>query len=98
MNTRQESRKRLQNRINRILGQVQGISRMVEEDRYCVDILTQIAAVRSALDSVGRELLTDHIESCVVGHGSESEHHCAKKMTQEELIDEVRTSLERFLK
>jgi CsoR family transcriptional regulator, copper-sensing transcriptional repressor len=98
MNTRQESRKRLQNRINRILGQVQGISRMVEEDRYCVDILTQIAAVRSALDSVGRELLTDHIESCVVGHGTESEHHCAKKMTQEELIDEVRTSLERFLK
>jgi CsoR family transcriptional regulator, copper-sensing transcriptional repressor len=98
MNTRQESRKRLQNRINRILGQVQGISRMVEEDRYCVDILPQIAAVRSALDSVGRELLTDHIESCVVGHGTESEHHCAKKMTQEELIDEVRTSLERFLK
>jgi CsoR family transcriptional regulator, copper-sensing transcriptional repressor len=98
MNSRQESRKKLQHRISRIQGQVQGIARMVEEDRYCLDILTQIAAVRSALDSVGRELLTDHIESCVVGHGTESEHACAKKMTQEELLAEVRTSLERFLK
>ena len=71
---------------------------MVDEDRYCVDILTQIAAIRSALDTVGVELLTNHIESCVVGHGTESEHECAQKMTKEELIDEVRTSLERFLK
>jgi len=71
---------------------------MVEEDRYCVDILTQIAAVRSALDQLGVELLTNHIESCVVGHGTESEHACAKQMTQEELMEEVRTALGRFLK
>jgi CsoR family transcriptional regulator, copper-sensing transcriptional repressor len=96
--TREESRKRLKSRINRIIGQAQGISRMVDEDRYCVDILTQIAAVRSALDTLGVEMLTDHIESCVVGHGTGSEHSCAKPMNQEEMLAEVRTTLGRFLK
>ncbi len=90
--------KQLKARLNRIAGQVSGIQKMVEEDRYCVDILNQIAAVRSALDSVGIELLTRHVESCVVGHGTESEHACAKPMTQEQLVDEVRTVLARFLK
>ena len=94
----EEKQRRLKSRLNRIVGQVGGVQRMVEEGRYCVDILTQIAAIRSALDTVGVELLTDHIESCVVGHGTESEHTCAKTMTNEELMEEVRTSLERFLK
>ena len=98
MNKTAESRKKLTNRLKRIAGQVAGIQRMVEEDRYCVDILAQIAAVRSALDSVGVELLTDHVSSCVVGHGTESEHECAKPMTQEQLIEEVKTVLGRFLK
>ena len=98
MNKTAESRKKLTNRLNRIAGQVAGIQRMVEEDRYCVDILAQIAAVRSALDSVGVELLTDHVSSCVAGHGTESEHECAKPMTQEQLIEEVKTVLGRFLK
>jgi DNA-binding FrmR family transcriptional regulator len=95
---KEESRKRVQARVNRIAGQVAGIGRMIEEDKYCVDILTQIAAVRSALDSLGVELLTGHIESCVLGHGTDSEHDCAKAMTQEELLKEVRDSLGRFLK
>ena len=98
MNKTPESRKKLTTRLNRIAGQVAGIQRMVEEDRYCVDILTQIAAVRSALDTVGIELLTDHVSSCVVGHGTESEHEDAKSMTQEELLEEVKTILNRFLK
>lgn len=93
-----DKQKRLKTRLNRIAGQVSGVQRMVDEERYCVDILTQIAAIRSALDTVGVELLTNHIEGCVVGHGTESEHECAKKMTQEELVEEVRTSLGRFLK
>jgi DNA-binding FrmR family transcriptional regulator len=96
MNT--EKRQRLRSRINRVKGQVEGIGRMVEEDRYCVDILTQIAAARSALDTLGVELLTDHLEGCVVGHGTGSEHHCAQPMTQEQLIAEVKTTLSRFLK
>jgi CsoR family transcriptional regulator, copper-sensing transcriptional repressor len=93
-----DAQKKLTQRLNRIAGQVAGIQRMVEEDRYCVDILTQIAAVRSALDSVGVELLTEHVHSCVLGHGTESEHACAKPMTQEELVEEVKTVLSRFLK
>lgn len=91
-------RKQLKARINRIAGQVGGVQRMIDEDKYCVDILNQISAVRSALDALGIELLTDHLETCVIGHGTESEHHCAKPMTQEALLDEVRTALGRFLK
>ena len=92
------SRKKLTTRLKRIAGQVAGIQRMVDEERYCVDILTQIAAVRSALDTVGIELLSDHVSSCVVGHGTESEHECARPMTQEQLVEEVKTVLGRFLK
>jgi len=92
------NRSQITKRMNRIAGQIAGIQRMIENDRYCVDILNQIAAVRSALDVVGIELLTDHVESCVVGHGTDTEHSCAKPMTQEELLEEVRTVLSRFLK
>ena len=61
--------KKVKTRVNRIAGQVAGIQRMVDEGRYCVEILNQIAAVRSALDALGIELLTRHLESCVLGHG-----------------------------
>jgi CsoR family transcriptional regulator, copper-sensing transcriptional repressor len=93
-----EKRKKLKARLNRISGQVAGIHKMLDEDRYCVDMLVQVAAVRSALDALGIELLSDHLESCVVGHGTDSEHACAKPMTQEQLVEEVRTILSRFLK
>jgi CsoR family transcriptional regulator, copper-sensing transcriptional repressor len=92
------SQKKLASRVKRIAGQVGGIERMLEEKRYCVDILNQIAAVRSALDALGVELLTRHLETCVLGHGSGSEHESAKPMTQQELLDEVKTALSRFLK
>jgi CsoR family transcriptional regulator, copper-sensing transcriptional repressor len=52
-------------RLNRIEGQVRGISRMVSEDTYCIDVLTQIAAIKSAVDQVGMLLLEDHIKHCV---------------------------------
>lgn len=52
-------------RLNRIEGQVRGISRMVEEDRYCIDIVTQIAAVRAALRRAEEEVLRDHVGHCV---------------------------------
>ena len=93
-----EARKRLRTRVNRIAGQVAGVQRMIDEDRYCVDVLHQIAAVRSALDGLGVELLTRHLESCVVGHGSGSEHACAKPLTREQLLAEVQTALSQFLK
>ena len=93
----EEAKLKVQKRLNRIAGQVAGLQKMVEEDRYCVDVLTQVAAVRSALDAVGVLLLTDHIEGCLIGHGTGSEHHCAKPMTQQELVEEVRITLGRFL-
>ena len=93
-----DTRKKLRTRVNRVAGQVAGVPRMIDEDRYCVDILHQIAAIRSALDGLGVELLTRHLESCVVGHGSGSEHHCAKPLTREQLLAEVQTALSQFLK
>ena len=53
-------------RLNRIEGQIRGIKNMVEEERYCVDILNQVSAVQSALNSFNKELLANHIHSCVV--------------------------------
>ncbi len=52
-------------RLNRIEGQVRGLSRMVEDDRYCIDIVTQISAVRAALRRVEEEVLRDHVSHCV---------------------------------
>lgn len=60
-----ETRTQAGKRIRRIAGQVAGIERMIEEDRYCVDILLQVAAVRAALDGMGKLLLRSHVETCV---------------------------------
>ncbi len=54
-----------QKRLNRIEGQVRGLAKMVDEDRYCIDIVTQISAVRSALRRVEEEILKDHVGHCV---------------------------------
>lgn len=60
----------LQTRLRRIEGQVRGVSKMVDEDRYCIDVLTQISAIRAALDKVALGLLDDHARHCLVGgHG-----------------------------
>lgn len=60
-------RGRLAKRINRIEGQVRGIGRMVEDDRYCIDILTQLQAVRAALSRVETEILKEHLGHCIEG-------------------------------
>ena len=52
-------------RLNRIEGQIRGIARMIEDDRYCVDVLTQVAAAQSALDALARKLLEHHLHGCV---------------------------------
>ena len=85
-------------RVNRIAGQVNGIGKMVDENQYCLDILNQIAAARGALDALGIEVLTSHLESCVVRHGSPEQHPNAAPLTQDELVEEVRVALKRFLK
>jgi DNA-binding FrmR family transcriptional regulator len=74
----------LLNRLRRIEGQVRGIGRMVEDERYCVDILDQIAAARTALEQVGLKLLEDHARHCVrKGHAD---------------VDELMAAVERFAK
>jgi DNA-binding FrmR family transcriptional regulator len=61
------SKEQLEGRLRRIEGQVRGIQRMVDEDRYCIDILTQISAIQAALDKVSLALLDDHARHCVMG-------------------------------
>ena len=56
----------LQNRLSRIEGQVRGVRKMVDEDAYCTDILNQVAAIQAALNAFNRELLTNHIHTCVI--------------------------------
>lgn len=60
-----ETKKQVRVRLSRIAGQVAGIQRMVEDERYCVDILLQVAAVQAALDRTGKLLLDGHVETCV---------------------------------
>lgn len=61
------TKEQLNKRLARIEGQVRGVARMVDEDRYCIDIVTQIAAVRAALRRVEEEVLRDHVAHCVHG-------------------------------
>jgi CsoR family transcriptional regulator, copper-sensing transcriptional repressor len=73
-------------RLSRIEGQVRGLTRMVEEDRYCIDIVTQIAAVRAALRRVEEEVLHDHIAHCVE-HAIVSGNKADQRQKIEELMD-----------
>lgn len=61
-----DTKPKVLNRLSRIEGQVRGVSRMVEDDRYCVDLLTQLQAVRAALTRVESEVLKDHLDHCVM--------------------------------
>ncbi|MGH2902851.1 MAG: metal-sensitive transcriptional regulator [Solirubrobacteraceae bacterium] len=61
------SKDQLQTRLRRVEGQVRGIQKMVEEERYCIDVLTQIAAIQAALDKVALGLLDGHARTCVIG-------------------------------
>ena len=62
-----DTKPKILNRLSRIEGQVRGIARMVDEDRYCIDLLTQLRAVRAALLRVETEVLRDHLDHCVMG-------------------------------
>lgn len=75
-------------RLKRVEGQVRGIARMIEEDRYCVDVLTQISAVRSAVDAVAMQLLEDHTRGCV--------QNALRSGNGETEIDELLTLVRQF--
>ncbi len=88
-----ENKEKLLKRLARAEGQVRGIARMVEDDRYCIDILTQLAAVDTALESVALEILDDHVKHCVAGAiASGDEAEAAVK------IDELLAAVRRFAK
>jgi DNA-binding FrmR family transcriptional regulator len=82
------SREQLLTRLRRIEGQVRGLQNMVEADRYCVDILIQIAAAKAALDKVALGLATDHARHCVVG---------APASEQAERTDELMSAIGRLV-
>lgn len=75
-------------RLHRIEGQVRGIEKMVGEDRYCIDILTQIGAVSTALESLGFQILDDHVKHCVAGALASGEAEEAQAKA-EELLEAV---------
>jgi DNA-binding FrmR family transcriptional regulator len=75
-------------RLHRIEGQVRGIERMVEDDRYCIDILTQIAAVNTALEAVALKILDEHVRHCVAGALTSGDEEDAATKT-EELLEAV---------
>jgi DNA-binding FrmR family transcriptional regulator len=76
-------------RLGRIEGQVRGVSRMVTEDQYCIDVLTQINAIKAAIDQVGLLLLEDHIKGCVVD---------AARTGDDDKIEELVRAVDRFAK
>ena len=84
------SKDQLRARLARIEGQVRGVSKMVDDDRYCIEVLTQINAVRAALDNVALGLLDGHVRHCLVGgHGGPE--------TPEAQADELMTAVGRML-
>ena len=80
--------KALTQRINRIEGQVRGIGRMIAEDRYCIDVLTQVSAVQAALDALALQLLEHHLHGCV--------QHAVKSGDGDRAIDEALTVIRKF--
>jgi DNA-binding FrmR family transcriptional regulator len=86
---RHEHHQQVLNRLARIEGHVRAIKRMVENDTPCPDVLTQIAAVRSALNGVGRVILEDHIQSCLV--------EAVEKDDYERAMKDLKNSLDKFI-
>jgi DNA-binding FrmR family transcriptional regulator len=81
---RKEIKSGCRKRLNRIEGQIRGLARMVDEDRYCIDIITQVGAVRAALARVEEEILRDHIAHCI-----ESAFASGSKTAQRQKISEL---------
>jgi DNA-binding FrmR family transcriptional regulator len=79
----------LVSRLHRIEGQVRGVEKMVEDDRYCIDILTQIAAVNTALENLGLQILDSHVRHCVADALAAGDEADAREKTVE-LLDAVR--------
>lgn len=84
-----EELRSLTNRLNRIEGQVRGVRKMLEDEAYCTDVLTQVSAIQAALNAFNKELLANHIKSCVV------EDIRAGKL---EVVDDLVSTLQKLMK
>jgi CsoR family transcriptional regulator, copper-sensing transcriptional repressor len=84
-----QSKDQLQSRLSRIEGQVRGVRGMVDEDRYCIDVLTQISAIRSALDKVALSLVDDHARNCMAEE--------TRPSRRDGQVDELMGALDRLL-
>ena len=84
------TKEQLNKRLARIEGQVRGVQRMVEDDRYCIDVLTQISAIQAALDKVALGLLDDHARHCIIGGASDE--------NPEELTHELMAAVGRLMR
>jgi DNA-binding FrmR family transcriptional regulator len=78
-----QDKEQLIKRLHRIEGQVRGVERMVEDDRYCIDILTQISAVNTALESLAFRILDEHVNHCVTGAIASGDQADAETKTRE---------------
>lgn len=85
----EKDKKKLVNRLSRIEGQIRGIKKMIENDAYCNDVLIQSAAVGAAINAFNRELLSNHIHSCVVRDIREG---------KDEVVDELMVTLQKLIK
>ena len=88
-----DKKDKLLKRLARAEGQVRGVARMVEDDRYCIEILTQLAAADTALERVALEILDDHVKHCVAGALASGDDVEARQK-----IDELSAAVRRFAK
>jgi DNA-binding FrmR family transcriptional regulator len=89
MERSQEEYNKLMHRLNRIEGQIRGVRGMLEKNAYCPDIIVQTSAINAAVNAFNRELLSDHIRTCV---------SCGLREGNDEVIDELMTTLQRLMK
>ena len=85
----EEELKKLTNRLSRIEGQVRGLREMLERDVYCIDVLVQVSAVNAALNSFSKELLSEHLRTCVADN---------LRQGNDEVVDELMTALQKLMK
>ncbi len=85
----EEEKKKLINRLSRIEGQVRGVRKMIDEDTYCIDVLTQVSAISSALNAFSKELLSKHLHTCVIED---------IKAGKEETVDELLLLFQKMMK
>jgi CsoR family transcriptional regulator, copper-sensing transcriptional repressor len=86
----EEEKRELATRLNRIEGQIRGIQKMIDEDRYCIDVLTQVSAARAALDKIALQLLKSHTRGCIAD--------AIRNERGDKAIDELVLVLDKFLK